>query len=215
MGTHFYGERASGHRALRRGRVSIPGQTYLVTFTTHQRACLFRDLEHAGCVARSLHGLAIWKETKLLAWVLMPDHLHLLITLSEKENLQSVVQKLKSNTARELKTFDLSLGQVWATAFHDRALRNDEDVRDVARYLVLNPVRAGLVSRVGDYPFWNAAWFLISVATYVAPTSNILRQPSRPSFSSVSTLRSTMASASGNASTARLTLSSRSRCRVG
>jgi len=37
-------------------------------------------------------------------------------------------------------------------------LRNDEDLLDVARYVVANPVRAGLVPRVGDYPFWNAVW---------------------------------------------------------
>ncbi|SDQ78579.1 transposase [Pseudoxanthomonas sp. CF125] len=158
MGTSFYGERASGHRALRRGRVSIPGQSYLVTFTTHQRAQIFKESGNAALMARSLHGLKIWGDTKLLAWVLMPDHLHLLITLSQAETLQGVVQKVKSNTARELKSNDLSLGQVWASAFHDRSLRRDEDIRDVARYMVLNPVRAGLVACVGGYPYWDAVW---------------------------------------------------------
>lgn len=158
MGTSFYGERASGHRALRRGRVSIPGQTYLVTFTTHQRAQIFKERRNAVLMARSLHELKIWRDTELLAWTLMPDHLHLLITLSHAETLQGVVQKVKSNTARELKSSDLSLGQVWASAFHDRALRQDEHIRDVARYMVLNPVRAGLVARVGDYSYWNAVW---------------------------------------------------------
>lgn len=158
MGTSFYGERASGHRALRRGRVSIPGQTYLVTFATHQRSQIFKDNGSAALMARSLHGLEIWRDTKLLAWTLMPDHLHLLITLSHAESLQGVVQKVKSNTARELKSIDPSLGQVWASAFHDRALRGDDDIRGVARYVVLNPVRAGLVERVGDYPYWDAVW---------------------------------------------------------
>jgi putative transposase len=158
MGTHFYGERASGHRALRRGRVSIPGQTYLITFTTHQRARLFEESECASLVSRSLHALEIWKETTLLAWTVMPDHVHLLVTLSQAETLRGVVQKVKSNTARELKSHDLTLGQVWARAFHDRALRRDEDVREVARYVVLNPVRAGLVGRIGDYPYWDAVW---------------------------------------------------------
>lgn len=158
MGTHFHGERASGHRALRRARVSIPGQTYLVTFTTHQRADLFNDSENATYMARSLHGLTIWKDTQLLAWVVMPDHLHALITLGTEESLSGIVQKLKSNTARELKACNRQVIQVWAPAFHDRALRRDEDLRDVARYLVLNPVRAGLVRRVGEYPFWDAVW---------------------------------------------------------
>lgn len=88
----------------------------------------------------------------------MPDHLHLLITLGTEESLSGIVQKMKSNTARELKACNPGVEQVWAPAFHDRALRREEDLRDVARYLVLNPVRAGLVRRVGDYPFWDAVW---------------------------------------------------------
>lgn len=158
MGTSFYGERASGHRALRRARNSIPGQVYLVTFNTYQRQEIFRGYEHAVCLARCLYGLSLWRNTQLLAWVLMPDHMHLLVRVSEKDSLQAVVQKLKSNTAREIKSFDMDIGQVWATAFHDRALRKDEDIRDVARYIVLNPVRAGLVCRIGDYPYWDAVF---------------------------------------------------------
>jgi REP element-mobilizing transposase RayT len=158
MGTSFYGERASGHRALRRARTSIPGQVYLVTFTTHQRHPLFQSHEHATCLARCLHGLVLWQYTELIAWVLMPDHMHLLIRLSAKDSLQVVVQKLKSNTAREIKSLDLEIGQVWAAAFHDRALRQDENLRLVARYIVLNPVRAGLACRIGDYPYWNAVF---------------------------------------------------------
>lgn len=158
MGTSFYGERTSGHRALRRARTSIPGQVYLVTFTTYQRHPLFQSHEHATCLARCLHGLVLWQHTELIAWVLMPDHIHLLIRLSAKDSLQAVIQKLKSNTAREIKSFDFEIGQVWATAFHDRALRKDEDMRLIARYIVLNPVRAGLVCRIGDYPYWNAVF---------------------------------------------------------
>ncbi len=37
-------------------------------------------------------------------------------------------------------------------------LRNDEDLTTVARYLIANPVRAGLVDRAGMYPFWDAVW---------------------------------------------------------
>jgi hypothetical protein len=37
-------------------------------------------------------------------------------------------------------------------------LRQDEDVARVARYVVANPLRAGLVKRIGDYPLWDAAW---------------------------------------------------------
>ena len=47
--------------------------------------------ECASLVSRSLHALDIWKGTALLAWTVMPDHLHLLVTLSHAEDLQGVV----------------------------------------------------------------------------------------------------------------------------
>ncbi|MNN75503.1 hypothetical protein D3C81_1918110 [compost metagenome] len=49
-------------------------------------------------------------------------------------------------------------GKVWQSGYHDHALRRDEDLKAAARYLVANPLRAGLVKSVRDYPFWNAVW---------------------------------------------------------
>jgi len=43
-------------------------------------------------------------------------------------------------------------------AYHDRALRREYDVVRVARYIIANPLRAGLVDKVGDYPHWDAVW---------------------------------------------------------
>jgi putative transposase len=48
--------------------------------------------------------------------------------------------------------------RIWQTGFHDHALRADEDVVRVARYIVANPLRAGLVSSPGEYPHWDAVW---------------------------------------------------------
>ena len=49
-------------------------------------------------------------------------------------------------------------GRLWQRNYHDRALREEEDVRHLARYTVANPLRAGLVKRLGDYPLWDAMW---------------------------------------------------------
>ncbi len=47
---------------------------------------------------------------------------------------------------------------VHAAKAHGRSLRKDEDLVHLARYVVANPVRAGLVERLGDYPLWDAQW---------------------------------------------------------
>ncbi|MFK5927062.1 MAG: hypothetical protein QM483_10570 [Desulfuromusa sp.] len=48
---------------------------------------------------------------------------------------------------------------IWQKGYHDHALRDDEDLRQVARYIVANPVRAGLVVRAIDYSHWDAEWY--------------------------------------------------------
>ena len=94
----------------------------------------------------------------MLAWVLMSDHAHWLIQLGETEGLESLVSRLKGNSARKANAALGRRGPVWQRGFFDRALRSDDDLQVVARYVIANPLRAGLVQRIGDYPYWNAAW---------------------------------------------------------
>lgn len=87
----------------------------------------------------------------------MPEHCHWLIALQAGE-LSRVVQGVKSRAAIAINRHLGRSGPVWQTSFHDHALRREEDMLDVARYIVANPLRAGLVRRVGDYPLWDAVW---------------------------------------------------------
>jgi hypothetical protein len=68
------------------------------------------------------------------------------------------VRRFKGGAARGWNRVHGQAGALWQPNFHDRALRIDEDRKAVARYVIANPVRAGLVERVGDYPFWDAIW---------------------------------------------------------
>jgi REP element-mobilizing transposase RayT len=69
-----------------------------------------------------------------------------------------LVNRIKSASAREVNRLLKRSGAIWDVGFHDRALRRDEDVKVVARYIIANPIRAGLVKQVGDYPLWNVIW---------------------------------------------------------
>ena len=149
---------ARTHIALRKGRHSVAGQIYLVTFTTARRQPHFSEWSVAADAARLMTATGNWQGSHLLAWVLMPDHWHGLMQLGEGEALSARVGWIKAHAARQLRKAHPGIGRIWAGAYHDRALRKEEDLLQVARYLVLNPVRAGLVARVGDYPFWDAVW---------------------------------------------------------
>ena len=145
-------------RDLRRGRVSEAGQIYLVTSVTHARQPLFADLHHARALVRCLRHTAGTGAVETLCYVVMPDHLHWLLALGEGHDLSRLVQGVKSYSARHVNALRGETGPVWQRGFHDHALRAEEDILATARYVVANPVRAGLVAGLADYPHWDAIW---------------------------------------------------------
>jgi len=87
----------------------------------------------------------------------MPDHVHLLLELGAID-LSTIVKRFKARSGVLLNRTIGRKGRFWEPGFHDHALRREEDLVTVGRYIVANPLRAGLVRRIGDYPYWNATW---------------------------------------------------------
>ena len=143
---------------LLRGRASIRGQIYIVTTVTRNRAQLFTNLYLGRIVVRTLHSPAITACATTLAYVVMPDHLHWLVQLHAGGDLSQVVRSVKGKSAFEINRALGIRNSVWQQSFHDRAIRRDEDLGDVARYIVRNPLRAGLVRRLNEYALWDAVW---------------------------------------------------------
>jgi len=92
-----------------------------------------------------------------LAWVVMPDHFHWLVEL-RNATLPALMLATKSRSARAINAHLGRTGRLWQKGFHDRAIRREDDLLAVARYVIANPIRAGLVRRVHDYPLWDAKW---------------------------------------------------------
>ena len=72
-----------------------------------------------------------------------------------KPGLADVVGRMKGRSSRASRLID---GHLWQRGYYDHAIRTDENLRNVARYIVANPLRAGLVERIGDYPLWDSVW---------------------------------------------------------
>ena len=140
-----------GYSRLRRGRVSEIGRPYHVVFSTLDRKPYFRCFFRARSLVQLMNGRGVDARLDTLAYVVMPDHVHWLFILVDGE-LSQVVQCLKSY-------FTKRAGEnIWSKGFYDHAIRSDESLINVARYIVANPLRAGLVERVGDYPHWDSIW---------------------------------------------------------
>lgn len=142
---------------LRHARCSVPGRLYMLTTVTHLRQPLFHNLHHARLAIHNLRHADQQQHCRSLAWVLMPDHLHWLIELKDA-TLSKLMQRFKCQSSNALRKAGVKMSPIWQAGYYDRALRRDEDILKAARYIVANPVRAGLVTKIGDYPHWDAVW---------------------------------------------------------
>lgn len=144
---------------LRIGRVSESGRAYLLTTVTSGREAWFADVVLGRIVARAIGRYHDDGWCENLAWVVMPDHVHWLLVLGDRGRLDDLMRVFKGYTARILNGHLQRQGKAfWQPGYHDHAVRRDEDVRKLARYIIGNPLRAGLAEDIGQYPLWDAVW---------------------------------------------------------
>ena len=93
-----------------------------------------------------------------ITWVIMPDHLHWLFQLSSDNTLSTIMKKLKGRSSKNINNVYPQVNFSWQRGFYDHAIRAEEDLVKVSRYIVANPLRAGLVNNIGCYPFWDSIY---------------------------------------------------------
>jgi REP element-mobilizing transposase RayT len=94
----------------------------------------------------------------LSAWVVMPNHAHLVTTPLPGKKFAKIMQSLKSFTASEANKLLDRTGTFWMPDYYDRFIRNKSHFAAAIHYVENNPVKAGLCRRPEDWPF-SSAWF--------------------------------------------------------
>lgn len=146
-----------GSKSLRKGRASILGQPYFITSTIHERKDLLSNNQANGIVAGALNWLQDNNRIDLLAYVIMPDHLHF-IAILKSGTLPEIMHSLKSYTSKNInKTLERE-GRVWQEQYYDHSIRKEEDLKEVVHYCLNNPVRKRIVKNFRDYPYWYCKW---------------------------------------------------------
>ena len=141
------------HRPRRLDGVSYVGYSrYFVTTCTASRRAVFVTAPIVAGALMQLEQCCTLLEFALSAYCFMTDHLHvLLVAQSEASDLCAFVKRFKQITGFPYKQ---QFGErLWQHGYHERVLRNDEGTLAVARYILENPVRAGLSRQLGHYPF--------------------------------------------------------------
>jgi REP element-mobilizing transposase RayT len=151
--------------ALRKGRVFTPRAWYTVTSCVVDReprliADPCRPAQDPGPPATIIDALR-WLDThgrcRCHGYVVMPDHLHLMVELGGNGELAEVMRSFSRFTARNLNRLQGRSGAVWQKGFYDHQLRDDEARDRHLRYLAENPVRKGYVARWQEWP-WTAIY---------------------------------------------------------
>jgi putative transposase len=145
-------------RGVRKNHESLPGHAYVLTTTTLYRRPVFRDHEVANAVARVHTMKWVWRDSRLLAWVLMPDQWHALVILGQNDHLHTLMGRFKAASTKQVEASHKTNHWLWGRGYHDRVLRPGQTLRETARYLVRHPIRAGFAEHLGMYPYWNAVW---------------------------------------------------------
>ena len=143
---------------LRTGRYSQANTEYFITFNIHNRSSIFEDVKIVRLFCKHITVNEKKNQCKWLTWVLMPDHFHGLLQLGEKVQLSKVIAEFKGTTAYKINAELDRKGKLWQTSFYDHALREEENRKNIARYIVANPLRKGLVKDIKKYPYWNSIY---------------------------------------------------------
>ncbi|MCO6509892.1 MAG: transposase [Aridibacter famidurans] len=153
-------------RLLDRWRVELPRQRtdkeFLKLYRRLERAldrgsgeCYLRDPKIAQTVERTLqfyHG----KKYSLLNWVVMPNHIHMLIVPMLNTSVSTIMRLVKTFSAKEANRILGRSGRFWNEDYFDRYIRNERHHNRVVQYIEMNPVKAKLCERPEDWPYGSA-----------------------------------------------------------
>lgn len=122
----------------------------------HHGACLLGQPEAARIVSEAFQQGAD-REYALYAWVVMPNHVHVLIRTYQGCPLSEIVRRWKGGTAYEINKWLGRRGRIWQRDYYDRFMRNDRNFVTAVRYIEMNPVKAGLAEAPELYR-WSSAF---------------------------------------------------------
>ena len=140
-------------------RLDLPGRTYFLGCNLDQRR---RYLEHPH-LAELLIQLYVAERDRggitLHAYVVMPDHYHVLLTLEKMTSISAVVRKVHGLFAPQCRKLFGPHRRIWPRRFYDHVIRDDEDLHDKWGYIHYNPVKGGLVADATKYRWSSCAYW--------------------------------------------------------
>ena len=125
---------------------------YVVTTVTVKREPIFEKSKAADILLESIFFGRRQQWYYLLSFVIMPDHVHLVIIPREK-NISECIKSIKGFSARRINALFNRKGSIWQGGFYDYILDSEAKALSRMRYIEDNPVRKGMVTHAEDYGY--------------------------------------------------------------
>ncbi len=129
---------------------------YFITINVQDKRQILQSTRVADLLLSVLSSYQQGKKYALHEYVIMPDHLHVLLTPAHNVTLEKVVQLIKGGFSFRAKRELGFRGTIWQESYHDRRVRNDEEYEAFCRYIHQNPVKRGLVASPEEYRYSSA-----------------------------------------------------------
>jgi REP element-mobilizing transposase RayT len=133
---------------------------YFLTFCVRDRLPVFRDTQIVEQTLKQLRRTSGLERFAILAYCVMPDHAHLLVEgLEADSDFKRFAKMAKQRSGGAYARSRHA--RLWQEGYYERVRREDDDTRELARYIINNPVRGDLVESPADYPFLGSdVWSL-------------------------------------------------------
>jgi len=133
------------------------GTSYFITTKCWQSRAIFQVPETAEILIETLLNYRDREAYALHEFVVMPDHLHLLLTPSSTTSVEKSMQFIKGRSSHQIHKARNQKMEIWQVGFHDWTIRDWNDWQTKVEYIHSNPVRAKLVQRAEDWPYSSAS----------------------------------------------------------
>jgi putative transposase len=128
-------------------------RTFFATTKTYGGRRLLQSERNAKILIEVLRSYTAARKFKVLDFVVMPNHLHLLITVPGGMTIEKAMQLVKGRFSYRLKKEFGYPGEVWQAGFSEARADTRESVAGYREYIAQNPVKAGLAESPGQYPY--------------------------------------------------------------
>jgi REP-associated tyrosine transposase len=135
---------------------TVSGASYFVTTKCWQGRSLFQVPEVAEILLNTLFCYRDSGAYLLHEFVIMPDHLHLMLTPNSESSLEKAVQLIKGGSSHRIHKERGKKTEIWQVGFHDWTIRDLDDWKAKANYIYMNPVKARLCERAEEWPSSSA-----------------------------------------------------------